>query len=255
MLESLHALYAALAAKLPALGPWLAPLAFVLAFVKSLPLVALFIPGTALLLSIGAAIRLSEAGFVDVWLAISLGAALGDWVSFALGVWAGPRVMHWNWLRQRPHMVLRAAAFVQRWGVLSIVLCRFFGPLRATVPLAAGVSACGRPPSRQPIGHRPCSGRPRCWPRAGWAANGCRSRSAHLLVLTLGRVDQAAQGRIARHQDVEQSRACKAGRLASNRASAALRLPASRARSPQARALARKAATVPLRTARPSMSR
>lgn len=139
MLESLHALYAALAAKLPALGPWLAPLAFVLAFVKSLPLVALFIPGTALLLSIGAAIRLSEAGFVDVWLAISLGAALGDWVSFALGVWAGPRVMHWNWLRQRPHMVLRAAAFVQRWGVLSIVLCRFFGPLRATVPLAAGV--------------------------------------------------------------------------------------------------------------------
>ncbi len=139
MLESLHALYAALAAKLPALGPWLAPLAFVLAFVKSLPLVALVIPGTALLLSIGAAIRLSQAGFVEVWLAISLGAALGDWVSFALGIWAGPRVMHWNWFKRRPQLVLRAAAFVQRWGVLSIVLCRFFGPLRATVPLAAGI--------------------------------------------------------------------------------------------------------------------
>ncbi|OZI74243.1 DedA family protein [Bordetella genomosp. 12] len=139
MFESLHALYTSLAAKLPGLGPWLAPLAFALAFVKSLPLVALFIPGTALLLSIGAAIRLSEAGFVEVWLAIALGAALGDWVSFAVGGWAGPRVMHWQWVRRRQQLVLRAAAFVQRWGVLSILLCRFFGPLRATVPMAAGV--------------------------------------------------------------------------------------------------------------------
>ncbi|AUL46817.1 cytochrome O ubiquinol oxidase [Bordetella trematum] len=139
MLESLRAFYATLVDSLPALGPWLAPLAFALAFVKSLPLVALFIPGTALLLSIGAAIHLSHAGFVPVWLSISVGAALGDWVAFAIGIWAGPRVMTWRWVQARPHMVLRAAAYVERWGVLSIVLCRFFGPLRATVPMAAGV--------------------------------------------------------------------------------------------------------------------
>ncbi|MEJ2894585.1 DedA family protein [Bordetella avium] len=139
MFESLHAFYTTLLAKLPALGPWLAPLAFLLAFIKSLPLLALFILGTALLLSIGAAIHLSQAGFLEVWLAISLGAALGDWVAFSLGIWAGPRVLQWSWLQSRPQLVVRTDAFVKRWGVLSIALCRFFGPLRATVPLAAGV--------------------------------------------------------------------------------------------------------------------
>lgn len=139
MFESLHALFTTLTEKLPALGPWLAPMAFAMAFIKSLPLVALFIPGLTLLVSIGAAIRLSEASFVEVWLAVSVGAALGDWLAYMTGVWTGPRIMHWKWLKDRPQLVLRTAAYVERWGVLSIALCRFFGPLRATVPMASGV--------------------------------------------------------------------------------------------------------------------
>ena len=63
---------------------WLPAIGFAFAFVKSLPLVALFVPGTALLLSIGAVLGSGAGQFAPVWLAIAIGAALGDWVAYAL---------------------------------------------------------------------------------------------------------------------------------------------------------------------------
>ena len=36
-------------------------------------------------------------------------------------------------------MLPRGEAFVKDWGVPSIFIGRFFGPLRASVPLAAGI--------------------------------------------------------------------------------------------------------------------
>lgn len=125
---------------------WLPAIGFAFAFVKSLPLVALFVPGTALLLSIGAVLGAGAGQFAPVWLAIAIGAALGDWVAYALGVKVGPALLQWAPLRRRPRQVLRAAAFIKRWGVLSIVLCRFFGPLRATVPTLAGIFEMRRGP-------------------------------------------------------------------------------------------------------------
>jgi len=36
-------------------------------------------------------------------------------------------------------MLARGVRFFQRWGIIGIAIGRFFGPLRATVPLAAGI--------------------------------------------------------------------------------------------------------------------
>ncbi|WP_018426517.1 DedA family protein [Hoeflea sp. 108] len=120
---------------------WLTTIAFILAFVKSLPFIPLLIPGTALLIGIGFSIGASGVDITPVWIAISAGAALGDWVSY----WLGRRfahVVHDSLLARRyPDLLPRGEAFFQRWGALSIVLCRFFGPLRATVPFVSGV--CG----------------------------------------------------------------------------------------------------------------
>lgn len=118
---------------------WAIPLAFLLAFVKSLPFVSLAIPGTALLLGIGALIGTTGISFLSVWLAISLGAALGDWVSYWLGFRFKDSIRQSQWAKRHSHLLARGEAFFQRWGALSIVGCRFFGPLRATVPLIAGI--------------------------------------------------------------------------------------------------------------------
>ena len=40
---------------------------------------------------------------------------------------------------QFPDLLPRGEAFVSKWGVPSIYIGRFFGPLRASVPLAAGI--------------------------------------------------------------------------------------------------------------------
>ena len=42
-------------------------------------------------------------------------------------------------LSRYPDILPRGEAFVRRWGVPSIFIGRFFGPLRASVPLAAGI--------------------------------------------------------------------------------------------------------------------
>ncbi len=120
---------------------WAAPIAFLLAFVKSLPLVPLLIPGTALLLTIGSLIGTSEISFIPIWIAISLGAALGDWLSYGLGLHFADSVRQSRLATRYPDLLPRGEAFFHRWGAFSIVLCRFFGPLRATVPLISGIFA------------------------------------------------------------------------------------------------------------------
>ena len=42
-------------------------------------------------------------------------------------------------LSRYPEILPRGEAFVKDWGVPSIFIGRFFGPLRASVPLAAGI--------------------------------------------------------------------------------------------------------------------
>lgn len=118
---------------------WTIAIAFALAFVKSLPFVPLLIPGTTLLLAIGFSVGASGIDVAPVWIAISVGAALGDWVSYWLGKRFDHVVRASRLAARYPTVLPRGEAFFERWGALSIVLCRFFGPLRATVPFVSGV--------------------------------------------------------------------------------------------------------------------
>jgi membrane protein DedA with SNARE-associated domain len=118
---------------------WAAPAAFLFAFIKSLAFVSLVIPGTTLLLAIGAVVGASGLSLFPIWLAVSLGAALGDWVSYEFGRRLDRAAFSIWPLSKHPDIIPRAEAFFHRWGALSIVGCRFFGPLRATIPLVAGI--------------------------------------------------------------------------------------------------------------------
>jgi membrane protein DedA with SNARE-associated domain len=118
---------------------WAAPVVFALAFCESLAFISLIIPAWAALVGIGVLIGSGDLSFWPVWLAGSLGAALGDWVSFWIGVKLGPPVAHVWPLSRHPDLLPKGEIFVQRWGPLAIFIGRFFGPLRAAVPLVAGI--------------------------------------------------------------------------------------------------------------------
>jgi membrane protein DedA with SNARE-associated domain len=120
---------------------WAAPIVFFLAFGESLAFISLLLPAWAILVAIGALIGAGGINFIPIWVAASLGAALGDWLSYWIGAKLGPAV-HNVWpLSRHPDLIPRGEAFVKKWGVLAIFIGRFFGPLRASVPLAAGLFA------------------------------------------------------------------------------------------------------------------
>lgn len=118
---------------------WAAPIVFALAFGESLAFISLLIPAWAALIGIGVLIGSGGLNFWPLWTAGALGAAFGDWLSFWVGIKLGPPVAHVWPLSRHPELLPKGEAFVKRWGVAAIFIGRFFGPLRASVPLVAGI--------------------------------------------------------------------------------------------------------------------
>jgi membrane protein DedA with SNARE-associated domain len=117
-----------------------APIVFILAFGESLAVVGMVLPFWAMLIGIGTLVTASGLDFWSIWIAASLGAALGDWVSYWIGAHFQHRVAGWWPMSRYPEMLPKGEAFFKRWGWMAVVIGRFSGPLRATVPLAAGIT-------------------------------------------------------------------------------------------------------------------
>jgi membrane protein DedA with SNARE-associated domain len=118
---------------------WAAPIVFVLAFAESLAVISFVVPAWAVLVAIGAMMKTGGIPFLPVLVAGALGAALGDWLSY----WIGSKFKHsvgkmWPFSRH-PGLLVRGEAFIKKWGVLAIFIARFSGPLRAAVPIVAGM--------------------------------------------------------------------------------------------------------------------
>jgi membrane protein DedA with SNARE-associated domain len=112
---------------------------FVVAFGESLVFVSLLFPGTALLIAAGALTPGDALPIASLLTGAVLGAIAGDGVSF----WIGRRFGHalnqvWPFTRH-PQLIPSGISFFQRHGGKSVFIGRFFGPVRATIPLAAGI--------------------------------------------------------------------------------------------------------------------
>jgi membrane protein DedA with SNARE-associated domain len=118
---------------------WAPPIVFVLAFGESLAFISLLIPAWGALVAIGALLGSSGISFWPVWIAASLGAAFGDWLSYWIGLKLEYSVQHIWPLSRHPDLIPRGEAFIVKWGIPGIFIGRFFGPLRASVPLIAGI--------------------------------------------------------------------------------------------------------------------
>jgi membrane protein DedA with SNARE-associated domain len=112
-----------------------------LAFAESLAVVSLLVPSTVLLLGIGALIGASRLEFWPIWLGAAAGAILGDWLSYAIGFRFKHAVFRVWPLSSHQHLSDRGEQFFARWGAWGVFLGRFIGPMRAVVPLTAGIFA------------------------------------------------------------------------------------------------------------------
>lgn len=126
---------------------WWAYLAlFLAAFLEAVPVVGALVPGSTIILALGALVPGGELNVWGVLAAAIAGALLGDGSAF----WAGHRSQReilgaWP-LKNYPGVMAQSEAFFQRWGALAVFLARFVPPIRAFVPITAG--ALGMPPLR-----------------------------------------------------------------------------------------------------------
>jgi membrane protein DedA with SNARE-associated domain len=113
---------------------------FLVSFGESFVFISLLVPGTAILVAAGLLVPDGTLHLVPLLSGAILGAALGDIVSWQLGRSYGHLLEHrWPFTRH-PDLIPRATRFFERYGVASVFLGRFFGPLRATIPLVAGIA-------------------------------------------------------------------------------------------------------------------
>ena len=73
---------------------WAAPLVFALCFAESLAFISLLIPAWGVLVGLGALVSASGLSFWPLVIAGALGAALGDWLSYWVGLKLENRVYH-----------------------------------------------------------------------------------------------------------------------------------------------------------------
>jgi membrane protein DedA with SNARE-associated domain len=118
---------------------WAIAMMFVTGFIESSAVVSLFFPGVTLLITAGTLMMSGTLPYLPVIASAILGAALGAWVSY----WAGGRfglaiAEFWPFTRNR-ELLPAGIRFFEKHGGKSVFIGRFFGALRAAVPLAAGV--------------------------------------------------------------------------------------------------------------------
>lgn len=119
---------------------WAAALVFTTAFLEAIVLVGLFVPGTSILVAVGA--MLAFAG-VPAWPVILWGAAgaiVGNTVSFELGRRHKGAVLRTWPFSARPQLWTRAEAFLTRHGAKSVAIGRFLPVIRPMIPFAAGAA-------------------------------------------------------------------------------------------------------------------
>ena len=112
---------------------------FLVACGESLAVVGLIIPGALLMVGFGALIALDYLPFTPTIIVAIFGAIVGDGISYWLGVKYNRNLAGvWPFSRY-PDLFSRGEIFFQRHGGKSVLLGRFFGPLRPIIPAIAGM--------------------------------------------------------------------------------------------------------------------
>jgi membrane-associated protein len=109
---------------------------FFIFFLEANPFIGYFIPGQALLIILGFLLSTSDHySLFLVALIITLGMFFGDLLGYLLGRLFSTRGETWvkekKWHTSMEH-------FFKKWGIFSIIIGKFFGPLRPLAPFLAG---------------------------------------------------------------------------------------------------------------------
>lgn len=118
---------------------WLAAAVFIVACVECLAIAGLIVPGTVLLFAVAVLAGSGALSLGETLLLGFLGGLLGDVVSYFLGRHFHQNIRRLPGLRHHPEWIAGAESYFQRYGIASLLVGRFIGPLRPMLPMVAGM--------------------------------------------------------------------------------------------------------------------
>ncbi|MEC8882592.1 MAG: phosphatase PAP2 family protein [Pseudomonadota bacterium] len=114
-------------------------IAFAFALIESLPFIGSLFPGMLTMPPIGWLIATQQIPPITTFGLILLGAMIGDIIGYIIGCkcqnFAYEKAKAYN----KTIWLLAGETFINRYGAMSIIIGRFFGPFRSSIPLFAGI--------------------------------------------------------------------------------------------------------------------
>ncbi|WP_454913132.1 bifunctional DedA family/phosphatase PAP2 family protein [Stutzerimonas chloritidismutans] len=118
---------------------WLGLALLIVACMECLAVVGLIIPGTVLVFAIAVLAGSGVLSLGETLLLGFIGGLIGDLLSYALGRRYHQGIRSLRGLRDHPEWLMQAEHYFQRYGVASLLVGRFIGPLRPMLPMTAGM--------------------------------------------------------------------------------------------------------------------
>ncbi|MFQ5784304.1 MAG: phosphatase PAP2 family protein [Alphaproteobacteria bacterium] len=115
-------------------------LACLLAMAQGLPGVGTLVPGSLVIVGFGALVPVGALDFLQLAVASTLGAILGDGTSYWLGRRYHEAISRVWPFRRHPGRIAKSAVLLRTHGRKAVFASRFVQGLRAFVPLAAGIA-------------------------------------------------------------------------------------------------------------------
>ena len=112
---------------------------FIISLSESLAFVGLIVPGVILMTAIGSLIGAGRLPGVETMVWAMLGAIVGDGISYWLGYYYRDTISELWLFKKFSKWLEKGALFFERHGGKSIILGRFIGPIRPTIPVIAGI--------------------------------------------------------------------------------------------------------------------
>ncbi|WP_194791030.1 bifunctional DedA family/phosphatase PAP2 family protein [Pseudomonas sp. UFMG81] len=118
---------------------WLGLAIFVVACVECLAIAGIIVPGTVLLFAVAVLAGSGAFTLGETLLLGFLGGVLGDAISYGVGKYFHQNIRRLPLLRSHPEWIGSAETYFQRYGIASLLVGRFIGPLRPMLPMVAGM--------------------------------------------------------------------------------------------------------------------
>ncbi|MDU9391222.1 bifunctional DedA family/phosphatase PAP2 family protein [Pseudomonas japonica] len=118
---------------------WLGLAIFLVACVECLAIAGIIVPGTVLLFAVAVLAGSGALSLHETLLLGFLGGLLGDAISYTLGRRFHQNIRRLPLLRHHPEWIGSAETYFQRYGIASLLVGRFIGPLRPMLPMVAGM--------------------------------------------------------------------------------------------------------------------